>query len=237
MLESRLGTVPDKHVFWALRTFAPLLHAPTGGPWSFTANAPSYQAAPFDPTWVEQETALQQLIWRYLEGFGPAAAADFAQFAMQRQTAIRPALEGMADRLVTISGPNGKLIDIPGGHVAAADTPAPPRLLPMWDSVLLAYRDRGRIIPEQYRKEVIRRNGDVLPTVLVDGYVAGVWRPVEDGIEITAFRRLAKPDWDGVAEEAAGLRTFLADREPLVYSRYRNWWRSLRWEEQRTLGD
>ena len=34
------------------------------------------------------------------------------------------------------------------------------------------------------------RNGDVLPTVLVDGYVAGVWRPVEDGIEVTAFHRL-----------------------------------------------
>ncbi|MHC8562357.1 DNA glycosylase AlkZ-like family protein [Streptomyces albidoflavus] len=53
----------------------------------------------------------------------------------------------------------------------------------MWDSILLAYADRARVIPPAYRPLVIRRNGDVLPTLLVDGEVAGVWRPAggEDG--------------------------------------------------------
>ena len=60
----------------------------------------------------------------------------------------------------------------------------------MWDSILLAYADRSRIIPADYRSIIIRRNGDVLPTLLVDGYVAGVWRALEDGIEVTAFRKL-----------------------------------------------
>ena len=55
----------------------------------------------------------------------------------------------------------------------------------MWDSTLLAYSDRSRIIPPDYRTLVMRNNGDVLPTLLVDGYVAGVWRPVEGGIEAT----------------------------------------------------
>ena len=45
----------------------------------------------------------------------------------------------------------------------------------VWDSVLLAYADRGRVIPPDYRKLVSRINGDVLPTLLVDGHVAGVW--------------------------------------------------------------
>ncbi|MDJ0496319.1 MAG: winged helix DNA-binding domain-containing protein [Acidimicrobiia bacterium] len=227
MLESELGETPDRHVFWALRTFSPLLHAPTGGPWSFTSNAPSYQAAPFDRTETDQAAALQHLIWRYLEGFGPASPADFAQFALHRQAEIRPALAGLADRLVTIDGPNGKLLDIPNGHVADSDAAAPPRLLPMWDSTLLAYRDRSRIIPEEHRRTVIRRNGDVLPTVLVDGYVAGVWRSIEDGIEVTAFRRLSDAEWTGLAEEAAGLVAFLSAREPLVYSRYGNWWKDM----------
>ena len=60
----------------------------------------------------------------------------------------------------------------------------------MWDSTLLAYVDRSRIIPPDYRELVIRTNGDVLPTLLVDGHVAGVWRPVDGGIEATAFHRL-----------------------------------------------
>ena len=58
ILESQLGDVPDRYIFWPLRTFAPLLHAPTGGPWSFATNAPSYQAAPFDPDWDHQVTAV-----------------------------------------------------------------------------------------------------------------------------------------------------------------------------------
>ena len=57
-------------------------------------------------------------------------------------------------------------------------TTLPPRLLGMWDSVLLAYEDRSRVIPDAHRQHVIRRNGDVLPTVLVDGLVRGVWRSV-----------------------------------------------------------
>ena len=61
----------------------------------------------------------------------------------------------------------------------------------MWDSTLLAYADRTRIVPPEYRQLVIRRNGDVLPALLVDGYVCGVWRPVDDGIEATAFHELA----------------------------------------------
>jgi hypothetical protein len=235
MFADRLGGEPDKHLLWALRTFAPLMHAPTGGPWSFTVAAPAYQAAPFDADWEDPEEALQRLIWRYLEGFGPASAADFAQFALQRQTEIRPALKGMADRLVTCDGPRGTLLDVPDATIADDDTPAPSRLLPMWDSTLLAYKDRSRIIPEEYRKLIIRRNGDVLPTLLVDGYVAGVWRPVDGGIEASAFHSLPGDAWEGLAQEASSLLVMLADREPMIYSRYKNWWAEMPFAERRVL--
>lgn len=236
MLADRLGEAPDKHVWWAIRTFAPLLHAATGGPWSFTANAPAYRAAPFDADWVDPQAALQYLIWRFLESFGPASAADFAQFALQRQAEIRAALEGMADRLVNLEGPNGvKLFDVPGGAIPDEGTPAPARLLPMWDSTLLAYKDRSRIIPEKYRESIIRRNGDVLPTLLVDGYVAGVWRPMDGGIEATAFHPLPAAAWGELAAEATSLVAMLADRDMSIYSRSRNWWNDLPGEERRLL--
>lgn len=45
--------------------------------------------------------------------------------------------------------------------------PAPARLLPMWDDILLAYTDRSRVLPPEYRRLVARANGDVLPTLLV----------------------------------------------------------------------
>jgi hypothetical protein len=94
----------------------------------------------------------------------------------------------------------------------------------MWDSVLLAYADRARLIPPGYRRIVTRNNGDVLPTLLVDGYVAGVWRAVQDGIEATAFRALDGFAWEGLAAEARALVPLLADRDPEVYGRYHHWW-------------
>jgi hypothetical protein len=97
----------------------------------------------------------------------------------------------------------------------------------MWDSALLAYFDRSRIIPPEYRRVVIRVNGDVLPTVLVDGYVAGVWRSMETGIEVSAFHPLTDETWTALAAEAADLMAVLADREPLVYRRYAHWWAKL----------
>ncbi len=53
--------------------------------------------------------------------------------------------------------------------------PAPPRLLPMWDSTLLAFADGRRLISDADRRVVIARNGDTLPTFTVDGVVAGLW--------------------------------------------------------------
>jgi len=105
----------------------------------------------------------------------------------------------------------------------------------MWDSILLAYADRSRVIPPDYRKLVTRSNGDVLPTLLVDGYVAGVWRPVEGGIEATAFHRLSVEAWEGLAAEARALLALLADREPQVYRRYDRWWTTLPSAEVRVL--
>ena len=111
-------------------------------------------------------------------------------------------------------------------------TPGPadrrsPRLLPMWDSMLLAYADRSRVIPPEHRRLVIRTNGDVLPTLLVDGHVAGVWRPADGGIEATAFQPLSDEAWAGLAAEATALTAFLADRDPTVYRRYDRWWATM----------
>ena len=105
----------------------------------------------------------------------------------------------------------------------------------MWDSILLAYADRSRVIPPDYRRSLIHQNGDVLPSLLVDGYVAGVWRPVEGGIEATAFHKLSDETWDGLAAEAAALVAFLADRDPNVYRRYAHWWKTLPSAEVRVL--
>ncbi|MCX5555190.1 winged helix DNA-binding domain-containing protein [Streptomyces sp. NBC_00038] len=229
-VEERLGAEKKAGAWWGLRAYAPLLHVPTGGPWSFNTRS-SYVAARTGPVPTGREAApqaLQTLVLRYLEGFGPASVADVAQFAMVQRAPIREALRALGGSLDQFEGPDGTdLFDIPGAPRPPSDTPAPPRLMAMWDSTLLAYADRSRMIPPAYRRLVIRNNGDVLPTLLVDGYVAGVWRPVDGGIEATAFHDLPPEAWEALAEEARYLTTVLADRDPRVYSRYDHWWARL----------
>jgi hypothetical protein len=221
-LRPRLGEHAER-AWWAMRTFAPVHRAPTGGPWAFGSVA--YVAAAAGGCEEAAARGVRELLVRYLAAFGPATAQDFAQFTMLRSTAVKPAVAALGDALVTLPGPGrAPLLDLPGTALPDPDTPAPPRLLGMWDNLLLAYADRGRVLPDAYRAAVLRRNGDVLPTLLVDGHVAGVWRPVEGGIEATAFHDLDERDWAGLAAEAAALLALLADRDTAVYRRYGHWW-------------
>ena len=55
------------------------------------------------------------------------------------------------------------------------------------------------------------------------------------GIEATAFHDLSDRTWQGLAEEAAALAAFLADRDPWVYGRYAHWWKTLPRAEGRLL--
>ena len=235
-LDDRFGR-PVPRAWWALKQYAPVVHAATRGRGAWAHGPrPSYVTAAVPPLTGDDARSVQHVVRRCLEGFGPASARDLAQLTFLRAPVVAQSLAAMADTLVTFDGPGGVVLhDVPDAPIPGEDTPAPPRLLGMWDSTLLAYADRARILPPDHRSVVIRRNGDVLPTLLVDGFVAGVWRPVDGGIEATAFHRLPKRAWRGLAEEAAGLVAFLSDRDPEVYRRYTRWWDSLPVVEQHVL--
>ena len=223
-------------LWWALRHYAPVVHAPTGPPWSFGAR-PTFLTSPHPSSSADPDVAAQHLVRRYLESFGPARVQDVAQFALIQVRRVRRVVAALGDGLHRFEGPGGvELLDVPGVALPDEDTPAPPRLLPMWDSTLLAYADRSRIIPPDYRAHVIRRNGDTLPTLLVDGQVAGVWRTLDGAVEVTAFHRLTAADWAGIEQEAVALANFVAARDPVVYGRYRNWWAKLPTGQVRTFG-
>ena len=226
-LEARLGA-PKPRVWWALRQYGPFVHATTGGPWSFGPR-PAYVGAIDQARPQDEAASVRSLVVRYLEGFGPATMPDIAQFGTVYRPPVQAALASLGDALVRHEGPGGEaLYDVPDGEIPPEDVPAPPRLLPMWDLSLLAYTDRSRIVPPAYRTLVMRKNGDVLPTILVDGRVAGVWRPTDGGLEVTAFHDLDHGAWHSLEGEAEGMRAFLAEREPLIYrGRYAHWWDEL----------
>ncbi len=171
--------------------------------------------------------AATHLAERYLRAFGPATADDLAAYVGRGRNlpAMRSALASIGDRLVRLRDEaNRELLDLADAPRPAGETPAPPRLLARWDSLLLAYgtRDRTRVLPEDHRTTVITRNADVLPTFLVDGMVAGTWLPRRDAAgapypELRPFRALPADVSRALEGEAARL---LPELNPGAFGRY-----------------
>jgi winged helix DNA-binding protein len=153
--------------------------------------------------------AAAEIIRRYLTGFGPASQADIAAWSMLRMSQIRQSLARL-EPLERLRDEHGhELLDVPGATRPDAETLAPARLLPKWDNVLLGYADRTRVHPDQHRRAVISRNGDVAQTFLVDGTVAGIWRLDRGRVVLEPFARLARTARRELEAEAAHLEAFV----------------------------
>ena len=199
---------------WRTRILAPLLHLPPSGTWRFWGT-PTLLGM---KTWLgvdlpDREEGAKRIVERHLAAFGPATQQDLLRFAGVRVGDLRPGLEQL--ELRAFRDERGrKLLDLPRAPLPDGETPAPIRFLPKWDSSILAYAppERTRILPEKFRSTVIRKNGDVLPTVLVDGFVAATWNiDRKRGLEIEPLRRLTKAERAEINEEGERLVEFFRD--------------------------
>ncbi len=156
------------------------------------------------------DEARAEIFRRYLAAFGPATRRDIVAWSMMHVPEVQRALDLL--ELSRFRDEQGReLLDVPRALLPGPDTPAPVRFLPKWDNVLLAFADRTRVLPERYRKTVIRVNGDVAQTFLVDGFVAGTWRAENGRVAVEPFEALSPAVQREVDEEAARLEAFLAD--------------------------
>jgi hypothetical protein len=214
-------------IWWRVRRHAAFVHVPAEVPWSF-GRRPTFVAS---RSWLrgrsfaDEPAATEHLVRRYLGAFGPATTADIAAWSGLAATRIRAALAKMKGLRRFRDEAGRELVDLARAPRPGGDVHAPPRFLPMWDSVLLAYRDRSRILAEAHRPRVIARNGDVLPTFTVDGEVAGLWWVEPDGsgtrIALEPFGRLGRDVRHALDEEGERLATFYEPLEPGLYTRYR----------------
>jgi len=151
------------------------------------------------------------VVTSYLAAFGPASRADIAGW-LGRSVGIFSAALDSLDLVTFQAGDGRKLVDLLDAPRPDATVAAPVRFLPKWDNLLLAYDRRERVLPDAIRKTVIRKNGDVLPTFLVDGAVAGAWEAALRGravMSLTPFASLSVKNRKAVEREAESLLAWL----------------------------
>jgi Winged helix DNA-binding domain len=219
-LQEQFPDVNDRALGYAVRTLLPLVMVPSGDArWGFErvarfALAEEWLGAP--PGEADREA----LARRYLGAFGPASAADIQ--AWSGVGGMKTVLEGMRDALAVFADERGReLFDLPDAPRPGADAPAPPRLLPEFDNLVLAHDDRSRVIADQHRPLVTTKNLRVRATVLVDGTVAGTWtieaKRKLATLRISPFAALPKRVRSALAEEGEALLRF-AEPDSAAYA-------------------
>lgn len=215
MAEPAPGEDP-RVALWRVYTHTPFVEIPPSGTWRYFGKA---REAPGE-RWVGAKLppfgeAITRLCECYLAGFGPARRNDLANWCALPIRDLQPGLEALEPRLRRFHDEEGReLLDLARAPLPG-DVPVPPRFLLKFDNALMANVDRSRVLPPAYRAVVVSpKNGDVVPTFLVDGYVAGRWRHEGSRVRLEPFAPLPRRVKGPLETEAQRLAAFLGrDRQ------------------------
>lgn len=158
------------------------------------------------------DEAMRQVLWRFLDAYGPATHADVARWFGEREPFGRRLLASHADdlALAEVDGHRGWLT--PEGVAGLVDHPPAEGvvLLGGFDPYVLApISHRDAIIPAGRLDRVSRTGGWISAVVVVDGMVAGTWTAEDDGgvtrIVVAPFRTLTPAERTAIEQRAAAL--------------------------------
>jgi hypothetical protein len=211
-LLERYPEADERAMGYVVRMYLPLVQVPTETEWGFPpatdfALAESWLGEPLDT-----EARLDTLVLRYLAAFGPATAADAQTWTGLK--GLKDVLASLRPKLRTFRDEKGReLFDLPKAPRPPEDTPAPPRFLPEFDSLVLGHDDRTRLVADAYRSRLITKNLRIPATFLVDGFVAGTWKAERKKATATLvaepFAPLPKKTRDALAGEGEALLRFV----------------------------
>jgi hypothetical protein len=207
---------PDRHpdiMRNAIRALVPLVQVTPRGVWGKSGQAAHTSAEHWLGKPLSAEGTVSSLMMRYLAAFGPASVIDAQSWS--GLTRLRDVFENLRPHLVSFRDDKKReLFDLPDAPRPGGDVDAPIRFLPEFDNVLLAYKDRSRIIADKYKPLVYPTNGMIQPTVLVDGFVEAKWSidstSARATLHVEPFRRLTRTERAAIKSEGSQLLEFVA---------------------------
>ncbi len=195
-----------------VRTSLPLVRVPDGGRWGFTPKAPFTDAERWIGRALRKRPDRAELVRRYLAAFGPASVRDAE--AWLGGGGLGPVFEKLGSELARFQDERGReLFDLEQAPRPSADEPAPVRLLPEFDNLVLAHADRTRVISDEHRSALTTKNLRVRATVLVNGSVAAFWKLEKSRgtatVVIEPLIRVRAGDRKAILAEAEALAAFV----------------------------
>lgn len=150
-----------------------------------------------------------ELARRYLHVYGPSTTAAFARWAGIDGGDACAAMDALGTSVTRVRTPLGEALlmtdDLDLAASAGVDE-APARFLPSGDPyTLLQGSERGRLVPDAVRQAALWPSRVWPGALLVRGELVGTWRRDAGVVTVTPWRRLSRPEQDGVEAEAQTL--------------------------------
>jgi Winged helix DNA-binding domain len=221
-LAERWPDHPPAALAQGVRAYVPLVQVPPRAVWGRAGQALHTSAehwlgqrrAPAGPAFPVQAASraeLAQLVTRYLGAFGPASVRDVQ--AWSGLTGLKTVLEQLRPSLVTFRDEQGaELFDLPTAPRPGGEVPAPVRLVAEFDNLVLSHAERSRVISAEATRRLYTVNGVIPGSVLVDGFVAGMWRLTRsrDAATVTIETFAPARERDALTGEADRVLAFAA---------------------------
>jgi hypothetical protein len=204
---------------YAVRTQIPLVQVPSDGVWGYSGKAPFTIPERWFGRSPSGSEGARDLVLKYLAAFGPATVRDVQTWSGRTQ--LKQSVEEIKAELRTFRDEKGnELFDLANAPLPPADTPAQPRFVPDYDNLVLSHAERGRVVPDEYRKRVFLSAARVRATFLIDGFVRGAWKIEKKGktaaLLIEPFEPLSKANRNTLSGEGERLVRFMAEPQGLT---------------------
>jgi DNA glycosylase AlkZ-like len=162
---------------------------------------------------LTEEEGLARLARRYLAGYGPASAEDFAAWSGLPLGSARAGLAAIQGELEPVTAAGERAFRLVGGDSVPAEGRPVVRLLGHFDTYLLGYRGRRLAVPAEFDRRIQSGGGFIMPAVLVDGRAVGTWRQTRakdrSRVTIEPFTRIPERLRAALRDELDDLGRFL----------------------------
>jgi Winged helix DNA-binding domain len=176
----------------------------------------------------DRQTCSVELVRRYIARHGPVLKEDIVYWAFYSRQQLDKALADLSGEIVElkIAGSKNPMIDL--DRKIDQKFPPPPAaiVLPKYDSLMMTLRDKSRFMDMRYYRRVHHALGMIRPTILLDGFVAGIWRRVakknSSSIEVHSFKKLDSHQKEAVEQKFSGYAEFI--EQPVAVRWVRGKW-------------
>lgn len=155
---------------------------------------------PYTP--MDSREATKALLMRYLNHIAPSTVNDIAYFFGFPKGRVKELLSELSAKSIMI---DGKLYFYMGDIYADCQDIPKCIFLSGFDQLMLGYQKKESIyLKSEYLRGVFNLAGIVMPSVLLDGNVAGTWKKKNRTLEVKCFREISAEERNGI-EKSAGL--------------------------------